>query len=148
MIRTKRNVVRQARGRRVAAARRGFTLIEVLAALLLMEVVLPVVMNGVSISTRAAGVARHRDEASGLARAKLSELVVTGLWQNGNLAGDFSPDWPDYRWEASIQGQVNSSVGSSTQVTLQQLDLRVIWSSRSSEDSLTLSTLVYQRSSQ
>jgi prepilin-type N-terminal cleavage/methylation domain-containing protein len=137
-----------ARRRRTATGRQGFTLIEVLAAALLMAVVLPVVMNGVSISTRAAGIARHRDEASGLARAKLSELVVTGQWQSGTLSGDFSPDWPDYRWEASIQAQTNSTLGTSTQVTLQQLDLRVIWSSRNVEDSLTLSTLVYQRSSQ
>ena len=135
--------------KRLVVARRGFTLYEVLAALLLMAVVMPVVMSGVSLATRTSSIARHRDEAAGLAQAKLSELIATGQWQNGNLSGDFSPDWPDYHWDASIQRQTDlMSVGTSTQVELQQLDLRVIWTSRGAEDSLTLSTLVYQRNSQ
>jgi prepilin-type N-terminal cleavage/methylation domain-containing protein len=128
---------------------RGFTLIEVLAALLLMAVVMPVVMNGISLATRTSSTARRRDEAAGLAQAKLAEIIATGQWQNGNLSGDFSPDWPEYRWEAALQAQMNSNIGiSTTEVTLQQLDLRVIWKARNAEDSLTLSTLVYQRTSQ
>ena len=128
---------------------RGFTLIEVLAALLLMAVVMPVVMNGISLATRTSSTARRRDEAAGLAQAKLAEIIASGQWQNGNLSGDFSPDWPDYRWEAALQAQMNSNLGiTTTEVTLQQLDLRVIWRARNAEDSVTLSTLVYQRTSQ
>jgi len=128
---------------------RGFTLIEVLAALLLMAVVMPVVMNGISLATRTSSTARRRDEAAGLAQAKLAEIISSGQWQNGNLSGDFSPDWPDYRWEAALQAQMNSNLGiTTTEVTLQQLDLRVIWRARNAEDSVTLSTLVYQRTSQ
>ena len=78
-----------------------------------------------------------------------SEIIASGQWQNGNLSGDFSPDWPDYRWEAALQAQMNSNLGiTTTEVTLQQLDLRVIWRARNAEDSVTLSTLVYQRTSQ
>jgi len=147
-VKTHGRELKRKRGSR-RSARRGFTLIEVLAALLLMAVVMPVVMNGISLATRTSSTARRRDEAGGLAQAKLAEIIATGQWLNGNLSGDFSPDWPEYRWEAALQPQLNSNMTiTTTQVTLQQLDLRVIWNARNAEDSLTLSTLVYQRTSQ
>ena len=56
--------------------RAGFTLIEVLAALVLIGVVLPVAMKGVSIAMQAASHARHTGEAVELARHKLTELSL------------------------------------------------------------------------
>ena len=126
----------------------GFTLVEVLAALLLIAIVIPVVMQGMSLGSNAASKARHRDEAAGLAQSKLSEIIATGQYQNGVLAGDFSPDWPDYRWEAHLQPIQNSSYSSTGGATLQELNLQVLWQGGGKPDSLTLSTFVYKRASQ
>jgi len=115
--------------------RRGFTLIEVLATLLLMTIALPVIMKGVSMATSAASVAKRRVEATTLADSKINELIATGEWQNGQLSGDFGTDWPDYTWSA----QVNDYDG-----TNKQIDVTVNWPGRSGyPDALSLSTLVY-----
>ncbi|CAN5557208.1 hypothetical protein BH10PLA1_BH10PLA1_19490 [soil metagenome] len=120
---------------------RAFTLVEVLAALLLIAIVLPVVMQGLSLATNAAGSAKRRTEAAGLAESKLNELVATGSWQTGNLSGDFAPDWPEYRWEANLKTYDSDSSGQS----VQELDLRVIWTQRSRDESVALSTLTYAK---
>src|SRR3954462_909291 len=83
-------------GRRASApragGRRGFTLIEVLAALLLVGIFLPVIMNGFSIATRVGNAAKRCTEGGALADAKLTELVATAQWQTGVQSGDFTPD--------------------------------------------------------
>jgi hypothetical protein len=115
----------------------------VLAALLLIAIVLPVVMQGLSLATHAASAAKHRTEAAGLAESKLNELVATRQWQTGPLSGDFSPDWPDYRWEATLQSYVNDTSGQN----VQEIDLSVFWTNRNRQESVSLSTLAYARSS-
>ena len=54
----------------------GFTLVEVLATLVLMGIVIPVAMHGVSIAMSAASNARKTAEAATLAETKLNELLV------------------------------------------------------------------------
>ena len=127
---------------RVPVPRGGFTLVEVLAATLLIAIVLPSIMEGVSVATRAASTSRSRNEATMLAQGKLSELVATGQWQGGNLSGDFSPDWPRYQWQATVQSWAADTSGAG----LQQIDVRVSWVDRNREDSLTLSTIIYPSS--
>ena len=57
-------------------ARRGFTLLEVLATLVLVGIILPAVMHGISLATIAAGEAKHKVEAVSLAQTKLAELTA------------------------------------------------------------------------
>jgi prepilin-type N-terminal cleavage/methylation domain-containing protein len=116
--------------------RRGFTLVEVLATMTLMGIALPVVMSGISVATNCADVARHRNEAAALGESKLNEIVATGDWQNGApLSGDFSPDWPDYHWQASVADW--------TQSGLEQLDVHVSWTGRGGDREIVVSTLIY-----
>jgi prepilin-type N-terminal cleavage/methylation domain-containing protein len=116
--------------------RRGFTLVEVLATMTLMGIALPVMMNGISVATHCADVAHHRNEAAALAESRLTEIVATGQWSDGTaLSGDFSPDWPDYHWTASI--------GDWTQSGLEQIDMHVTWRGRDGDREIVLSTLVY-----
>lgn len=171
-----RKAVGKVRGRKG-----GFTLVEVLAALLLVAIVLPVTMRGVTYATNAATAARRRNEASGLAQSKLDELLATQDWTSGSLSGDFVADgWPDYSWSAELaqwtpnglqmsNGLANNSMvgtassagttasaagstsgtstaanASSSNNTLQELDLHVTWTDHGMQQTLTLSTLVYQ----
>lgn len=114
----------------------GFTLMEVLAALALVAVVLPVVMQGFSIASSLASSAKDRTEAAALADSKLNELVATGVWNQGVLSGDFAPDQPNYRWKAEVKNWDSS--------TLQELDVHVVWTSRGADREFVVSTLVDQ----
>jgi general secretion pathway protein I len=121
---------------------RGFTLVEVLATMLMMAIVLPAAMEGISLATRAADDAHRRTEAAGLAQAKLADLVAEGSWQGGVLAGDFSAQgWPDYHWQAAV----NPWSLDTTEVGLQEIDVTVTWSARGRAESIMLSTLAYLR---
>ena len=116
--------------------KRGFSLIEVLAALALMAVVLPVTMEGFATATSLASAARRKSEAAALADSKLNELVATGDWKLGLLSGDFGDDQPTYLWKAELKNFDSSS--------LQELDVYVVWVARGEEQSLMVSTLVDQ----
>jgi len=115
--------------------REGFTLVEVLASIVLVAIILPAAMKGISIATGLAGQAAHRMEAATLAESKLAEFVATEAWRDGDASGDFGDDWPQYTWSAELNDWED---GSATQV-----DLTVEWQSRGRDRSLTLSTLAY-----
>ena len=114
---------------------RGFTLIEVLATLLLLGIVLPVAMRGVSMSLAAASRARNLAEAASLADTKLNELVATQMWSTSGDSGDFGEQYPGYTW---------TSQANSFDYGMTQIDLRVSWIERGQEAFLDVSTLVYQ----
>jgi prepilin-type N-terminal cleavage/methylation domain-containing protein len=116
------------------ASRRAFTFVEIIATLALLAIVLPVVMSGISLCLSTASLARQQAQAASLCQGKLNELVTGNEWQHADLAGDFAPDWPDYRW--------TMQVGDWDGKTLWQLDLTVRWNHGGKERSLTSSTLV------
>ena len=78
--------------------RRAFTLAEVLAALLLMAIIVPVAMQGVQIASRAGTLGQRKAAAMRVAERVLNELIATdGLTQStgsGTVAeGDQSYAW-------------------------------------------------------
>ena len=119
-------------GRRAAM---GFTLIEVLATLVLLGIVVPVAMRGVSLALAAASTARRTAEAASLAAGKLNELIVDGSWQTSGNTGDFAAEnHPEYTWTCE-----NASRDYGTY----EVVLTVAWTQRGQERNLRLSTLVY-----
>ena len=124
---------------RAAPRRRAaFTLVEVLATILMLAIIVPVAMQAVSLATGVAGAARHRAEAASLAEAQLAFLMTSGEWQTGTLQGDFTQQgFPEYQWFASVNNW--------TEANVQQLDVMVLWTTpRRGEESIVVSTLVYQ----
>ena len=117
-----------------ARNRRGFTIAEVLATLLLVGIVLPVVMNGISIALAASSHARYLAQASSLGEAKLSELVTTGDWLLSETNGDFGLEWPQYRWTCQ---------NFTRDFSVNEIVIRVIWAERGEERTLDLSTLAF-----
>jgi prepilin-type N-terminal cleavage/methylation domain-containing protein len=111
----------------------GFTLVEVLATLVLLGAVLPVTMRGMSIAMSAASTARHMSEAATLGQAKLNELLVAGEWSTTGDSGDFGDAWPQYRWATSIQA--------GSDYDLYQVSIVVTWNERGQERTLALTTL-------
>ena len=120
--------------------RSGFTLVEALAALLLVAIVLPVVMRGVSVAARAASSARRNTEAASLAQSKLNEIVATEQWRSGYLAGQFDSDDGDNAYDYSWSAEATRW----SEPYVRQLAVSVSWTSGGTQQSVTLTTLVYE----
>ena len=116
-------------------ARRGFTLVEVLASLALVAVILPVAMKGVSLGIGAADLARDRIEAAGLAVATLNALLADGSWQGGDQSGDLGAERPGWEWALTVEDWSGT--------TVRQVEVTVTWTSRGRERSVALVTLAY-----
>jgi prepilin-type N-terminal cleavage/methylation domain-containing protein len=113
----------------------AFTLVEVLVTLALVGITFPVVMTGVTLSLQAADDARKKEEASGLAQQKLSELVESaGNGESAQTSGDFGADHPGFTWQAQV---------SNVDTDLDQVSVRVSWTSRGRERGLELAGYAY-----
>ena len=124
-----------------ATASRGFTLVELLATLVLVAVILPVAMRGISMATTVAGLTAQRMTATTLAENRMADLLVTQGWRDGSLAGDFADDGhPEFAWK----GEVSDWNG----IALQQLTVTVTWERRGHDRVVFLTTLVYQEAGQ
>ena len=129
--------MRGVRGPAARHARRphGFTFPEVLAALVLIGIVLPPVLKGVSLAMGACDDAKRKIEATGLAESKLAELTVDAvqLVSSGGGSGTF-PDHPEYTWDAQTIAQ---------DTDLSEITVRVTWTARGTQRTIDLSTFVF-----
>lgn len=113
----------------------GFTLMEILAALVLIGVVLPAVMKGLSMASILASDSSRKYEALNLAQSRLAEVLLTGDWQSGSETGNFEPDYTGYTWTVETSDW--------TQADLKQVNVTVFWYQRNRPREIHLSTLVY-----
>ena len=123
-----------------SADRRGFTFVEILACLVFLGILVPVVVEGLSLANRASVVAERSATAVGLAENKLGELMLNDAWATGETRGDFGKDWPDYRWESS------QSTWEIDNLTVLHVD--VFYKVQGAERSASLSTLMGQTTTQ
>ena len=118
---------------------RGFTLIEVLATMVLLAIVIPVVMRGVTVSLAAADKAKHISTAASLAESKLNDLLTqsltTGSGGGSTMSGNFAPDHPDYQWKYD-------SVSRDYGVT--EVQLKITWLERGQPAEFDLCSMTYQ----
>ena len=132
---TRRGPILPKQPRSASRGRRAFTLIEVLATLVVIGIILPVAMHGISLAVLAAGNARASAEASSLAQAKLSELSATTDFFPGSMSGDFGPDHPEYQWQVQT---------SSIDLGLEEMTVVVSWAARGQTRSVSVSTWAYR----
>ncbi len=88
----------------------GFTLLEVLVALVLVTTA---VMAAVALSKDnldQAAMIRMQDRAVLLARAKMFELAEDGLSSTLGREGDFAPEHAGFRWSASASATNESGL--------------------------------------
>lgn len=112
--------------------RRGFSLVEVLAALVLIAIVLPAAMRGITLALQTAAHARHEQEATHLAERQLNTMLALRDPSVLGAGGTFD-EWPEYRWE------VATSVGD---FNLSTVTVYVYWQEQGRERSTSLTTLV------
>lgn len=117
----------------------GFTLLEVIAAIMLLAVAFTALMKVAGASIALAQNAATRSAAAMLARSKLDTVFVTTPLQVGHSAGQFDRQFA-WQLEVTPWGNAgNAAVGSPLQ--LYQLDLDVTWGPSSRPRSAHFRTL-------
>ena len=85
----------------------GFTLVEVLAALMFMAIVIPVAIQALHLASLSGEVAVRKMEAARIADRVLNEAIVTGNY--GPQTGKTTENGRDFRWTVRNENwQVNS----------------------------------------
>jgi type II secretory pathway pseudopilin PulG len=115
-------------------SRSAFTFAEVLAAMVFLAILIPVVMEGLTLANRAAVVAERTAIAAQLGENRLQELLFNRLWVSAPARGDFGPDWSGYQYEL-IRG--NWPVDRMIQLTV-----RVTFEVQGRQHEIRLDTLV------
>ncbi len=81
----------------------GFTLAEVLAALLFMIIVIPVAVEGLQVANRAGQLGHRKALAARIADRVLTEQLVTGQWQTTSQGGTILEGPFEYRWLVRLE---------------------------------------------
>ena len=119
--------------------RRGsgaFTLIEVLAALLLMAIIVPVALEGMSVVSRAAVLGQHKAAAMRVAERVLSEqLAVVSQGQPIPTSGSGTETDGDTSYPWTMQTEAWP------QDVMTQMTVRITFSVQGNAYEMTLSTL-------
>ena len=84
--------------KRVQALRSGFTLAEVLAALVFMAILIPVAIECLSIAGRAGEVAVRKGEAALVAERILNENIVSTNWNRSGQSGTVQQGTREFQW--------------------------------------------------
>lgn len=92
------------------AACGGFTLAEVLAAMLFMAIVIPAAVEGIRLAHEAGQVALRKTVAAQVAERVLNELVVTRQWQQGPQQGVVVDGPFRYEWRSDLENWVDASM--------------------------------------
>ena len=116
------------------ARRAGFTFAEVLAAMLFLAILVPAVVQGLSLANRAAVLAERKAAAVQLAERQLNTMLLNDAWVSSDVRGTFGEAWPLFRWELER--------GAWREDDMNQLTLRVWFPVQGVEHSVTLTTLV------
>jgi len=90
--------VNRARSDRSRRDEAGFTLAEVLAALVFMAILIPVAIECLSIASRAGEVAVRKSEAALVAERILNENIVTTNWNRASQSGAMQQGAREFRW--------------------------------------------------
>jgi Tfp pilus assembly protein PilV len=118
----------------------GFTFVEVFAALVFLAILVPAIVEALSIANRTSVVAERGSIAGELAENKLNEILLSstgGATAALDTSGDFGTDWPGYRWEMT-QGTWDQD----TVNTMSEVSVEVYYPVQGRERSVTLTTLV------
>jgi len=116
----------------------GFTLAEVLAALLFLAIVIPAAIEAMHVASLAGDVAARKGAAARVADRILNESIVQTNWGGGGQSGTFSEAGSDFRWTLTTSQW--------PQDTMQLLTAEVKFSAQGKDYSVKLSTLASTQS--
>ena len=99
----------------------GFTLVEVLAALVITATAIVIVAQGFAMAGGGAGASRRLTRAAMLAESKMAEFESGELSLTTSASGDLKPDYPEYRFDVAI---------GTASFSLSQVTVTVSWTER------------------
>jgi type II secretory pathway pseudopilin PulG len=111
----------------------GFTLAEVLAALLFLAIVIPAAVEALHVATLSGEVAVRKGAAARVADRILNESIVMTNWNGGTQSGTASEGAVDFRWTLTSETW--------PQDAMQLLTAEVKYSAQGKDYSVKLSTL-------
>ncbi len=124
-------------GGTISAAKRttGFTLAEVLAALVFMAIVIPVAVQGLRVASLSGVVAQRKGSAGRIAERLLNETIVTAQWKQGASQTGTVQEGPfEFRWRVRNDAWDREA--------LRLLSVEVTFSVQGQDYDVRLSTLV------
>jgi prepilin-type N-terminal cleavage/methylation domain-containing protein len=80
----------------------GFSLVEVLCAMLILGVALVVMTQGLSVALASSKESELQTAAALIAAGRIETLRVEGEYDNGETEGDCGDDLPNYAWKQTI----------------------------------------------
>ena len=116
----------------------GFTLAEVLAALVFMAILIPVALEGLHIASRAGEVATRKAEAALVAERVLNESIVTTNWNTTVQNGTVRQGIREFRWTLRNDPWDKDP----NQNVIRQLSVEVTYAAQGKDYTLRASTLV------
>jgi Tfp pilus assembly protein PilV len=126
------------RSARATNSHSGFTLAEVLAALLFMAIVVPVAMEGLHIASLAGAVAQRKAEAARIAQKVINESLITTNWSQSLQSGSIAEGQRQFRWTLRSDPWNQDPA----QNMLRQLSVEVFFTAQARDYSVKMSTLV------
>ena len=122
------------RGPEPRASRRAFTLVEVLASLMLIALVVPVAMEAMAVASRAGELGQRKAAGVRVGERVLGELLVEGQLAAGASSGVAQEGPFEYPWSARVENWPEDA--------LQQLTVTVTFSVRGTAQEIALATLL------
>ncbi|HEY1786531.1 MAG TPA: prepilin-type N-terminal cleavage/methylation domain-containing protein [Verrucomicrobiae bacterium] len=113
----------------------GFSLIEVIVAILILGVALVTLTEGVTSALTSSKTSELQTTAAMLASGQIETLRATGDYPDGETEGDFGDEFPQYRWAQTI--------GDTDVSGLHDVDVAV-QDSRTGKDIYDLKTLLFE----
>ena len=122
----------------ISKSQSGFTLAEVLAALVFMAILIPVALAGLSMASQAGEVAARKSEAALVADRVLSESIVTTNWNRNLQTGTVRQGLREFAYTMRNEPWNQDP----NQNAMRLLSVEVKYAAQGRELSLRLSTLV------
>ena len=111
----------------------GFTLAEVLAALLFLAIVIPAAIEALHLASLAGEVSARKSAAARVADSVLNDSIVQTNWDTGAQSGTMTEGVREYHWTLTRQDW--------TTEMMQLLTVEVTYSVQGKDYSVRLSTL-------
>ena len=121
------------------ANRRGFTLVEVLAALAFMSIVIPVAVEGLRLASAAGQLGERRTVAALVAERVLNEVLLSETGKASTQSGVIREGVHDYRWSTRWETWPEGAMS--------QLTVEVLFRLQGRDYDVELTTLVDTTSS-
>ena len=116
------------------SARRAFTLVEVLASLLLMAIVIPVAMEGMSVASRIGVLGQRKAAAMRVAERLLNELMVEQQTEQSSASGTAVDGETTYPWIMHVENWPEDA--------MQQMSVTVTFTVQGNDYEVSVTTLL------